>query len=196
MRSQSIMACGELQTVRYGSSRWLSTTAYWEECVFFSIHAKRKTNLELDYEKAFQDEIAVMKWDGVLLLLMTTALGSIVFLKITGNMVTPYSVELAITTAVYTFYKLSFAVRNMWKVRGLGSPILTAVRNIAFADALVSLFSLQVLMLVSFASESEGRYEVVMNSITGLAVCIAIILMGIWMVRAVGYSRKKKRDNK
>lgn len=181
-------------------SVWFITMAVYYSLLggmrFFSIHAKRKTDLELDYEKAFQDEIAVMKWDGVLLLLMTAALGGIVFLKITRNMVTPYSVELAITTAVYTFYKLSFAVRNMWKVRGLGSPILTAVRNIAFADALVSLFSLQVLMLVSFASESEGRYDVVMNSLTGLAVCIAIILMGIWMVRAVGYSRKKKRDNK
>lgn len=178
-------------------SVWFITVAVYYSLLggmrFFSIQAKRKTDLEQDHQKAFQGEIVVMKWDGVLLLLMTTALGSIVFLKITGNVVTPYSAELAITTAAYTFYKLSFAIRNMWKVRGLGSPILTAVRNIAFADALVSLFSLQVLMFVSFDSESDGRYDVAMNSITGFIVCITIILMGIWMVRSIGYKGKREQ---
>lgn len=156
---------------------------------FFSVLAKRRADMEQEQEKAFQRETAVMKRDGVLLLLMTTALSGIVFLKVTGNMVTPYSAELAITTAAYTFYKLIFAVRNMLRVRGLGSPILTAVRNIAFADALVSLFSLQVLMIVSFDTESGGTYDILMNSMTGLIVCITVILMGIRMVRASGYKR-------
>lgn len=171
-------------------SVWFITMAVYYSLLggmrFFSIQAKRKADMEREREKAFRREIAVMKGDGVVLLLMTTALGSIVFYKITGNMVTPYSAELAIATAAYTFYKLIFAVRNMLKVRGLGSLILTAVRNIAFADALVSLFSLQVLMMVSFSSESSETYEVMMNSITGLMVCATVILMGIWMVRASG----------
>lgn len=157
---------------------------------FFSIQAKKRADLEQDQEKALEKEIAVMKRDGFLLLLMTTALGSIVFLKITGNVVTPYSETLAIATAAYTFYKLIFSVRSMLKVRGLGSPILTAVRNIAFADALVSLFSLQVLMIVSFDPGSGGNYNIIMNSMTGLIVCSTVMLMGIRMVRASGYKEK------
>lgn len=177
-------------------SVWFITMAVYYSLLggmrFFSIQAKRKADMEPEHEKAFRREIAVMKRDGVLLLLMTAALGGIVFLKITGNVVTPYSAELAIATAAYTFYKLIFAVRNMLKVRGLGSPILTAVRNIAFADALVSLFSLQVLMLVSFHSESSGTHDVVMNSIIGLVVCVTVMLMGVWMVRASGIPVGKK----
>ena len=172
-------------------SVWFITMAVYYSLLggirFFSIQAKKRADLEQDQEKALGKEIAVMKRDGFLLLLMTTALGSIVFLKITGNVVTPYSETLAIATAAYTFYKLIFSVRSMLKVRGLGSPILTAVRNIAFADALVSLFSLQVLMIVSFDPGSGGNYDIMMNSMTGLMVCTTVMLMGIRMVRASGW---------
>lgn len=176
-------------------SVWFITMAVYYSLLggmrFFSVLAKRSADLEQDQEMAFQRETAVMKRDGFLLLLMTTALGGIVFLKITGNVVTPYSSELAVATAAYTFYKLIFAVRNMFKVRGLDSLILTAVRNIAFVDALVSLFSMQVLMIVSFDTESGGSYDIMMNSMTGLMVCIAVILMGIRMARASGYKREQ-----
>ena len=125
-----------------------------------------------------------MKRDGMILLLVTGALGAIIFLKIVRNAVTPYSTVLAIATAAYTFYKIIFAVWNMRKVRKLGSPILTAIRNVAFADALVSLFSLQVLMFVSFESKESGSYDKLMNSVTGMVVCLSVVILGLRMVFA------------
>lgn len=151
---------------------------------FFSVSSKRRADLEPDREAAFQKEMAVMKRDGMILLLVTGALGAIIFLKIVRNAVTPYSTVLAIATAAYTFYKIIFAVWNMRKVRKLGSPILTAIRNVAFADALVSLFSLQVLMFVSFESKESGSYDKLMNSVTGMAVCLSVVILGLRMVFA------------
>lgn len=175
----------------WNRSAWFITIAVYYSLLggmrFFSIQSKRMADLEQDREKALRREIAVMKRDGSCLLLMTLALGGMVFLKLTGNIVTPYSAEFAIATAAYTFYKMIFAVRNRIKVRRLGSPILTAVRNIGFADALVSLFSLQVLMLVSFETGESGNYHAAINSITGFAVCTAVIVMGIRMRRASVY---------
>ena len=179
-------------------SLWFVTVAVYYSLLggirFFSLQAKRRADREEDRVLAYEQEMAVMRRDGFLLLAATAVLGGMIFLKIAGNMVTPYSQVFAIATAVYTFYKIILAVRNIFKVRRLGSPILTAVRNIALADALVSLFSLQALLLVSFATEESRSFDKLMNSITGLAVWLVVSLLGICMARAFAYGGKKSQE--
>lgn len=83
----------------------------------------------------------------------------------------------------------SFVI-NMVKVRKMQSPILITIRNIGVADALVSMLTLQMTMLVSFQG-TDGLNGDRMNGITGLAVCLLISALGISMIY---YAFKEKES--
>ena len=57
-----------------------------------------------------------------------------------------------------------------------------ALRNISFATALVSIFSLQRSMLVTFEGMTDSQI-VLMNALTGTGVCILVFLLGLNLVR-------------
>jgi len=65
----------------------------------------------------------------------------------------------------------------------MNSLLLRMIRNIGYADALVSLVSLQTAMFVSFGDGTDTR---TMNLLTGGVVCLMILLMGIYMIRLAG----------
>ena len=59
---------------------------------------------------------------------------------------------------------------------------MITLRNISFAAAFVSIFSLQRSMLVSFAGMTEMEIRI-MNVATGSAVCIIVFLLGLNLVK-------------
>ena len=95
-----------------------------------------------------------------------------------------------ITMAVYAFAKITLATINLIKTRRHASATLLALRNISFADALVSIFALQRSMLVSFEGMSEAEI-VIMNASLGIAVCVTVLCLGI---RLLKHERRIKPD--
>lgn len=94
-----------------------------------------------------------------------------------------------IAFAAYAFYKITMAAYNLFKSRKQEDLTVQAVRNVGFADALVSIFSLQTALLFSF---SAGGNHAVANVITGSAVCALTVALGVAMlVRA----RKTEKEN-
>lgn len=83
--------------------------------------------------------------------------------------------------AAYTFYKVIISVIHVIKARRLKSPLLMAIRDIGFADACVSILSLQTAMLSAFGS---GQEDVIkrMNGITEAGVCLMVLLIGVRIV--------------
>ena len=81
--------------------------------------------------------------------------------------------------ALYTFVKLGIALHNMRKARRLNDRSVIAVKNICFADALISLFALQAAMIKELGNDAElGK---LLNPILGAVVALAIFAMGIYM---------------
>ena len=117
---------------------------------------------------------------GILLLIMTIALGVIVTLISTKEGGKEYPGYLIYVVALYTFYKIIISIVQMVKVSKMGSHLLGTVRNIGYADALVSILSLQTAMFVSF--DDGTGIDVRFNLITGITVCLMIVIMGIWMI--------------
>ena len=74
------------------------------------------------------------------------------------------------------------AIRNMIKVRKEKSLLLVTLRNISYADALVSLLSLQTALFAAFGQDS-GELIPLMNALTSAGVCLMILGIGIYMVR-------------
>ena len=167
-------------------SVWFNTMAVYY-CLlggmrFHSVGVKRRTDRMENREAARQKELLVLRRDGILLFLMTVALSGMVFLTISENMDRSHSEIHAIAIAAYTFYKITISLMNMWKSRKMDSPILQAIRNIGFADALVSMISLQTVMLSSFQSDGQENFGTIMNGALGLVVCMIIVLMGVRMI--------------
>ena len=166
-------------------SAWFITMAVYYSLLgvmrYFAVHTERKISRMEDQKLIRKKELAVIKTDGILLLVLNLALSGVVLLTIAKGTAKAYSDIMAISIAAYTFYKITMAVINMIKVRKMQSSILITIRNIGVADALVSMLTLQMTMLVSF-QETNSLNTDRMNGITGLAVCLLISALGISMI--------------
>ena len=173
-------------------SSWFITMAVYYSLLgimrYCAVHTERKISRLEDHELIRKKELAVIKTDGILLLLLNLALSGVVLLTIAEGTAKTYSDIMAISIAAYTFYKIIMAVINMVKVRKMESPILITIRNIGVADALVSMLTLQMTMLVSFQGTDSPDMNR-KNGITGLAVCLLISALGISMIY---YAFKRK----
>lgn len=126
------------------------------------------------------EELRIYRNVGILLTLDTAVLLGAVILLVHNEGGKRYPEILIFAVAAYTFYKMIMSVVHMEKARRLKSPLLVAVRNIGYADALVSLLSLQTAMLASFG-KGEVKPEIV-NGMLGSAVCAIIFFVGISMI--------------
>ena len=167
-------------------SAWFITMAVYYSLLgimrYFAVSANRKISRMADPALIRKKELSVIRTDGILLLLLNVALSGVVLLTIARGTAKTYSEIMAISFAAYTFYKIIMAVIHMAKVRKTKSPILITIRNIGVADALVSMLTLQFTMLASFQGSSTLDANR-MNGITGLVVCILIVLLGAGMIR-------------
>jgi hypothetical protein len=107
-----------------------------------------------------------------------------------------YERWMGIAFAAYAFYKIIMAVWHLIKTRDVKDLTVKALRNVGFADALVSMFSLQTALLFAFSS---GKNYALVNGITGGAVCLCTILLGVIMLvnahnKAKGGRREWKQD--
>lgn len=81
--------------------------------------------------------------------------------------------------ATYSFVKLAIALYNLKKVHSSDDMSLKAIKNVSFADALISIFALQAMMLKELGNASDLS---VLNPITGGLVAIFIFAMGLYMM--------------
>lgn len=86
-----------------------------------------------------------------------------------------------ITIATYTFTKITIALVGMVKAKLSASAVSKTLRNIALADACVSIYTMQCSMLVSFPG-MEKTSILLLNIFTGTAVWIVVLLLGINLI--------------
>lgn len=81
--------------------------------------------------------------------------------------------------ALNAFWSISWAIYGMAKYQRKISPILKSVKITNFANALTSIVLTQVVLLDTYASEYDLAN---VNGYTGMAVSVAIIIMGLYMI--------------
>lgn len=87
---------------------------------------------------------------GIMLIVLSVVLAGIVGLIYLESGEKHYPGVLIYAAAVYTFYKLAKAIMHMVRARKENAPVLMALRSIGYADALVSLLTLQIACLRPF----------------------------------------------
>jgi len=123
----------------------------------------------------------VIRFTGIMLMVLSLPLFGTVILAFVKDRGTVLHLIFMLAIAVYAFTKITLAAIKWIKARKSTSAKLITLRNISFADAFVSIFSLQRSMLVSFEGMSEIEIRI-MNIATGSAVCIIVFLLGLNLV--------------
>ena len=126
----------------------------------------------------FEKERKIYRACGFVVGLLTLALIGIIVLMNKTNMHFEYAGFMIYAAAAYTFYKIISAAVQFSKARKRESLVVQALRNFNLADALYSVFVLQVAMIQAFGSAQD----VFANNITGAAVALLIAGIGLFMI--------------
>jgi len=134
-------------------------------------------------------ELRIYRFCGYMLFGFNAVLTGVVFQMIHRGKGVQYSGVLIYAAATYTFFLMTKAIIHIVRFRKYNSPVLSAVKGIGLAKALVSMFSLQIAMFAAFGSGEE--FELLMNNISGIFVCLTIFSMALYMI--IRSSKKIKR---
>lgn len=172
-----LYAVGNLVFGIINSSYWFITMgAYFlvlcgmRICCISALHSKN------------EKKIYVGRLVGLLLIFLCITLIGSVILSDRQDVITPIHKIIMIAIAAFTTAKTTMAVVNIIKVRKTGNAIWTAIRNISCADAAVSILTMQRSMLVSFGEMETGTIKL-MNLLTGIAVCIFVLVLGVRLLK-------------
>ncbi len=133
----------------------------------------------------------IIRFTGIMLMLLSISLVGTVILAFVKDKGTEFHLIVMLAIAVYAFTKITLATIKWIKARKSNLVKLITLRNISFADAFVSIFSLQRSMLVSFEGMSEIEIRI-MNVATGSAVCIIIFLLGLDLMQQKRLLKRKQ----
>lgn len=117
---------------------------------------------------------------GILLILMTFTFSGCIVLTYLTDMHFKYAGLMIYVTAVYTFYNLTFAIINIFKAKKHDDIYISTIRTINLANSLISIVALQVAMFTEFSPELNKGFA---NGLTGGAMSIAVIVLGIYMIK-------------
>lgn len=164
-------------------------------CAFYGILAIMRFSAVLCERKkqeaaSYDAEKFVMKLSGILLAVLSFILAAVNYISLSQSMIAKHGEIIMITIAAYTFYKVAMAIIRAVKQHKNPSPLLKTLRCITYAEVAASLLTLQRSMLVSFGT-INGRQVSLMNAVTGAAVCLFVLELGISMtVKSAGRENK------
>lgn len=120
---------------------------------------------------------------GVILLFMNIALFGVVVLVVQKNEGFHYAGYLIYVVAMYAFYNIISAVRDVIQYRIYKSPVMSAAKAVKLAAALVSMLSLETAMLMQFNTEENPEaFRQIMTGTTGGAICAIVLAMAVFMI--------------
>lgn len=125
-------------------------------------------------------EYGCCKSVGKYLIALNIPMSAMVFMMVTKNSAFVYPGVIIYASAFYTFYITALAVIRLLR-RKSDSPILLASRLINLIAAVMAMFCLQTAMITRFGNGDDG-FRRLMNSISGTAVCVAVIAVSVYMI--------------
>ena len=185
--------CFNAVTAAVYRSVWYSCmTAYYFLLGFIRIGILLSGHLAVRRHEEDGAALRRAKWNihlgcGIALFVLEAALSVVVAHSAFANDATRTGTVIAIASAAYTFYKLAVAVVNLVRAKRFRDPVVQSLRGLNFTDALVSLLSLQVTMLAVFGSGAS----VGANTLTGAAVCLVTVFLGVVMIARAVKHRKE-----
>lgn len=166
--------------IGFASRSWwfITVCAYY---IVLSIMRSAVLLTERKENKNLSDKRFVAHFTGIMFILLSLILLGTAYITISSDIGTKHHKIVMITIALYSFTKVSLGVINLVKAIKNDSQTVRVLRNISFADAFVSIYSLQRSMLVSFEGMEVSNIRL-LNSLTGAAVCLLVLILGINLI--------------
>lgn len=142
---------------------------------FSVLQIKRKAQGE------YEEEWFARRLTGILLTVLSLCIAGVTILAAVKERGRAFHEIVMITIATYTFVKITLAIIGMVRAKHSVSPVEKTLRNIALADACVSVYSMQRSMLQSFPGLNATEIQV-FNMLTGAAVVVIVLLLGINLI--------------
>ena len=135
-------------------------------------------------------ELKLYRNSGIFLLIMNFAVGVSALITVFFETKFKYSGVFVYGAAIYTAFKISFAIINISKIQGTNNYLELSYRSINLVDGSFSIFALQAGLVYQF---SENANELSLpNLITGSFVVLFGFALGIFMlIRAKKEIRNK-----
>lgn len=128
-------------------------------------------------------ELKQYRMCGFVLMLMNIVLSGVVVLVVRKNEGFQYAGYLIYIMAMYAFYNMITAARNVVTFRKYNSPVMSAAKAVNLAAALVSMLSLETAMLTQFGTgKNPETFRQIMTGSTGGGVCMIVLGIAIHMV--------------
>lgn len=121
------------------------------------------------------------RFTGYLMCILNIAISVIVIMVVVHNQTIEYHEFAIYALAAYSFYSIGKAIFDVIKYRNHENRVFTAIKEVAFAKALVSIFTMQVAMLTKFGGEPKTSF--IFNLLTGIAVIIGVTVLTSIMLR-------------
>lgn len=154
-------------------------------------HNRKRKGAALKYgEKEYG--VVLYRRCGIWLIVLNVCLPAAIVQMVVVNNPFSHTGLMIYASALYAFVKISLAVYNMFKANKNDDMTVRALRSINFADASVSILALQIAMLKEFSPDWNGSLA---NSLTGAAVCILTVALGIYMVVTANRARAALRSD-
>jgi len=131
--------------------------------------------------KTLEEQWRSYRFCGVLILLMHLTLIGLVFQMVNWNRAVEQGEILVITTALFAFYNIITSFIRIAKDRKHVHPVDSSIRMLNLAQAFFAIFSLQASMFHTFGTGESWEHG--MNVLTGCAVCLLVVSIGIYMIR-------------
>ena len=167
--------------IRYRSV-WFGTLAVYH----LILTLMRFSLLRYARHHAFGDDLHTewrrYRFCGAVLLVMNLALTGVVIMVVQDGNGFSYPGYLIYIMAIYAFYKIITAGKEMLQFRHTKSPVISAAKTVNLAAALVSMLTLETAMLAAFGQNDSARFREIMSGATGGAVCMLILLLAIRML--------------
>ena len=132
-------------------------------------------------EGNYDTEFFARRITGILLVVLSFCIIGVNILSGLKERGTAFHEIIMIAIATYTFTKITIAIIGMARAKHSASPVRKTLRNIALADACVSIYSMQRSMLQSFTGMGSADIQF-FNILTGTAVWLIVLLLGINLI--------------
>ena len=129
-----------------------------------------------------RSELKRYRFCGIILLIQTSALISIVFFMTYFGRTFTHHFITTIAMAAFTFTSLTVAIVNVIRYRRYHSPVFSASKAISLASAAVSMLTLEAAMFTAFGEEGTEQMQGIMTLLTGIGVCFFVMVLAISMI--------------
>ena len=142
---------------------------------------KKHYGLQKESEKLkLKTEIKIYAGCGIVIILLTFPLSFAILQMVMDKATFSHSGLMIYVAATYTTYKVIATICHYRKAKKSDDFTVKTVRDINLADMFVSVLALQTAMFNSFSPDYDCS---VFNSVTGAAVCLCDIVIGIAMIQ-------------